>query len=422
MILETIIDGISYLTAQGPAGLFSLFWLVILFELPRYLFSFVAAAFFTRTENVPVADLRRVGRVGVIIAGHNEEDSVESCVRSLWEQSMPPDEIVIVSDGSTDRMKRKLAELLHAGLIHGAHSTELRAGKSAATNLAERLAKAEILINVDCDCSFDRHAIRRIVQPFRDPKVGAVSGNIFLRNSNSTIICKFQAIEYLLSISLGKRVLGMLGQVCCASGAFGAFRHKALRDVGGLDSGGGEDLDVTLRLRQKGWKIEFAHDAICYTDAPSNLGALVRQRMRWERDAVRLRYRKHIDVINPLSRRFQPAELFHEVEFLLFNVIGAAAMPFYVMWLVAHYGPYALVVLAGAQMGLFAMDFTTFALAAYATPKIASARLVPYVIGYSIFNGIVMRTIRLAAYLQEWVFRASYSDTYVPDKVHMVRG
>ena len=129
-----------------------------------------------------------------------------------------------------------------------------------------------------------------------------------------------------------------------------------------------------------------------------------------------------IDVINPLSRRFQPAELFHEVEFLLFNVIGAAAMPFYVMWLVAHYGPYALVILAGAQMGLFAMDFTTFALAAYATPKITSARLVPYVIGYSIFNGIVMRTIRLAAYLQEWVFRASYSDTYVPDKVHMVRG
>ena len=47
--------------------------------------------------------------------------------------------------------------------------------------------------------------------------------------------------------------------------------------------------------------------------------------------------------------------------------------------------------------------------------------LAPYVVGYSLFNGFVMRFVRLAAYLQEWVVEASYRDTYVPSKVHRVR-
>ena len=47
--------------------------------------------------------------------------------------------------------------------------------------------------------------------------------------------------------------------------------------------------------------------------------------------------------------------------------------------------------------------------------------LAPYVPGYSLFNGFVMRFVRLAAYLQEWIIEASYRDTYVPSKVHRVR-
>ena len=421
-MFDALTDGLTYLQAHSIGGFVALFWFVLLFELPRYILPFVSAALFMKRDpDIAAADLCSIGRISLMIAGHNEERAIERCVLGLWEQSLPPDEIIVVSDGSSDGMINMLAELRQRGLISKAHGTALRAGKSAATNLAQRLADGDIMINVDCDCSFDRHALRNIVRPFSDLRVGAVSGNISPRNRTVSIIAAFQAIEYLISISLGKKALGMIGQVSCASGAFSAFRRDALEQVSGLDSGGGEDLDVTLRLRRSGWRIEFADDAMCYTDVPATLTALTRQRFRWERDAVRLRYRKHVGAMNPFSKKFDPAELFNEFEFLLFNVVGAAALPFYCLWLFTSFGDMAPLILIAAQAGMTAIDIIVFALAAVATPRAVSLPLFPYVFGYSLFNGILMRFIRLSAYLQEWIFRSSYSDTYVPDKVHKVR-
>tara|TARA_R110000751_G_scaffold307857_3_gene432943 strand:+ start:94327 stop:95592 length:1266 start_codon:yes stop_codon:yes gene_type:complete len=417
-----IADGFSYLQSQSGLSLLLLFWYVFIFEIPRYTVNFAIALLFRRHSEDMAPDLLDNERISVIVAGHNEEDAIERCVLALHEQSRPPDEIIVVSDGSTDRMAEKIGTLLRRGLIDSAHATELRAGKSAAVNLADRSVTGEIMINIDCDCSFDRHAFRNIVKPFVDPDIGAVSGNILVRNPQKSLVTSFQAIEYLISVSMGKQAAAQLGQVTCASGAFSAFRQTALHGVGGMDAGGGEDLDVTLRLRQAGWKIDFAESAICYTDVPDTLTALTRQRFRWERDAVRLRYRKHIDLMNPFSPQFNWVELVHEVEFFIFHIVAAIALPIYLVWLFFTYGDLAPIVLVAAQAGLVVMDVFTFSLAAIATPKVRSRTLLPYLLGYSIFNGFLMRFIRIAAYMQEWVFKASYKDTYVPDKVHRVRG
>ncbi len=418
----TIAQALDYLTAQSFASLLKLYWFVIIFEIPKYFFSFLLVLL-VRRPDVPVAESGPgKGRVSVLVAGHSEEDAIERCVLGMREQSRVPDEIIVVSDGSTDRMPAKLGELLRRGLIDQAHSTELRAGKSAGTNMAARWAKGDIVVNIDCDCSFDRHAVRNVIAPLADPEVVAVSGNILVRNEQASLITTFQAIEYLITISLGKQAADRLGQVSCVSGAFGAFRKSAFEAVGGLDAGGGEDLDLTLALRRTGGKIRFIEDAICYTDVPETLTALVKQRFRWERDAVHLRYRKHGELLNPFSRSFRLSEAIHELEFLGFNVLAAAVLPFYILWLFTQYGTFAFIVLLSAQAGLLLLDCATFLIAAYATPKVNAMRLIPYLPGYSIFNSVYMRSVRLAAYLQEWVFKASYRDTYVPDKVHQVRG
>ena len=149
--------------------------------------------------------------------------------------------------------------------------------------------------------------------------------------------------------------------------------------------------------------------------------ALTKQRFRWERDAVRLRYRKHVGFINPFSLLFRPKELFHEFEFLLFNVIGAIALPVYIVWLFVSFGEFALAILIGTQIVLTMLDFIVFLLASSANPKAQTGRLIPFVLIYSFFNGVLMRFLRLTAYLQEWLFDASYKDSYVPTKVHMER-
>lgn len=418
-----ISDAVSYLSAQSALSLLALFWFTVIFELPRYTIAFASAAL-SRLKSAWWATPQRrhdVGRVTVVIAGHSEAGSIERCVRSMQEQSRPPDEIIVVSDGSTDNMPEVLADLQRRGLIAQAHCTDLRGGKSAAINLAKRWATGDILINIDCDCSFDRHALKHSLTPFADPQVGAVSGNILVRNDRVSLISAFQAIEYLISISLGKQASMLIDQVACVSGAFGAFRMSALQDVNGVDVGGGEDLDLTLKLRKAGWKICFVDAAICYTDVPDTLRALTNQRLRWERDAVRLRYRKHADLMNPFSLNFRLSELLHEIEFIVFQILGAAILPFYILWLFLQYGELGLVFLLAAQIGLLFLDFMVFALAALCTPKAKALHLLLYVPGYSLFNGVHMRFVRLFAYVQEWIFNASAGDNYVPEKVRLLR-
>jgi len=417
---DTLYDGFAYLNAQSWQSLVLLFWFVILFELPRYTFNFVTAGLLTPFQTSP-EPIKKRPKITLFVAGHNEADSIERCLLAVQEQSWVPDEIIVISDGSTDLMTARLRDLRQQGLLHQIHSTGLRAGKAAASNLGIQQASGEIIINIDCDCTLDRFAFQRACEMFSDPTLGAVGGNIVVRNAGRSFITGYQSIEYLVILSLGKRGGNMTGQVVCASGAFGVFRRQALADVGGLDAGGGEDLDVTIRIRKAGWRVRFAPDAICYTDAPATFRAFLRQRFRWERDAIRLRYRKHKDQVSPLSKLMRPSELVHQLEFLIFDVGAALAMPIYLIWLFDTYGDTAPAILVAAQLGIFCLDAVSLAMVALTTPRVFSFRHVLYMPGYSVLNSYFMRFVRLAAYFQEWTFRASYEDSYVPRKVHMQR-
>ncbi len=418
---QLIANGFNFLSSLSWAGLLSLFWFTILFDVPRYMFSFLAATLFSPFRKLPEDSELNVGKVSVILAGHNEASGIERCVRSLNEQSLRPDEIIVVSDGSTDAMSEKLQQLRKEGIVDQVHCTILRGGKSAALNLGERYATGDIVIIADCDSTYHRHAIKSIVKPFVDPTVGAVSGNILIGNTAQTLITNFQAIEYLINISLGKQASALADQITCVSGAFGAFRRSALEGVNGVDVGGGEDFDLTLKLRKAGWKVQFTPDAICHTDPPTTLRALIRQRFRWERDTVRLRYRKHIDLVNPFSRNFEPKELFHQIEFFVFDIAGAVILPIYIVWLFLSYGELAVAILLAVQIGLFFFILISFILAALSTPSAKVMHLLPYTLGYSFFSGFVMRHVRLAAYIQEWLFNASAGDEYLPEKVRLTR-
>ena len=419
--------GLAFLLGQSGSSLVAIFWYTILFEIPRYGFPFFAVALsqFASAIRPNVRFVAQPNRnaplkVSVVVVGHNEADSLETCVRSLREQSFNEFEIIIVSDGSSDATGAIAARLVRQGLATRSFTLDLRGGKSSGVNLAIDACRGDIIINVDCDCSYDRFAIEQLLKAFDDPALGGACGDIRPRNGGATLIARFQEIEYLMTISVGKIIVAAFDQVTCLSGAFGGFRREALDMVGAFDVGGGEDLDITLRLRARGWRTAFVPTAVCYTDVPATLGALVRQRLRWERDAVRLRYRKHKAVMLP-SSRFILAEAIHQWEFLLFNVLGAFAFLPYVIWLFATYGDMAIPVLIAMQLGLLLVDTTMLALAAAITGRSVFWRNLAYVPGFSLFMSYVMRFVRLWAYLQEWLFFGSIHDNYLPHKVRAVR-
>jgi cellulose synthase/poly-beta-1,6-N-acetylglucosamine synthase-like glycosyltransferase len=65
-------------------------------------------------------------------------------------------------------------------------------------------------------------------------------------------------------------------------GAIGAFRRRALTDVGGMsDDTLAEDTDVTMALHRAGWGVVYAEQARAWTEAPTGVSQLWRQRYRW---------------------------------------------------------------------------------------------------------------------------------------------
>lgn len=410
-------DGLDFLLTLRLYEFVALFWFFLIFETPRYGLICLLLLVPAGRRGASTFD----GRVSVIVSGHSEARKIEACVTSLREQSRCPDEIIVVSDGSTDGMAAHIAGLRRRGLIDSAHSTDLRGGKAAGLNLARRWASGDVIVTVDCDCTFHRHAIRNISKLFSDADVDAACGDVRARNWRSTLLAAMQAVEYRLSISLGRQALDRIGQLSCISGAFCAVRAETWRRVSGHDAGGGEDLDLTLRIRRAGGVVRFAADAICRTDLPEGPAALISQRMRWERDAVRLRYRKHGGVISPFSREFSLSEAAHELEHLVFAVGAALAAPVYLVWLFVAYGDLAAPVLVAAHGGVLLFDLFLYLVSAVAAPGRSVGPLLLYLPAYSIVYAPLLRLLRCWAYLQEWVLSASEGDSFTPAKVRLAK-
>lgn len=403
---------------------FAMFWFMILLELPRYMLSALAvlvSGFLRQHAPTPRERAYLEGlKLSVVVAGHNEADAMQRCLRSLGEQTRRVDEIIVVNDGSTDGMRDMINAMRRAGQIDIALSNQVRCGKAASCNMGFNLSSGHIIINLDADSSYDRDAIEKLVEPFADPAVGATTGAIGVRNFDHSAVTAWQTIEYLCSIALGKRVLEIFDIVACASGAFGAFRREAVEQIGIMASGPGEDFDMTMRLRRAGWKIRFAGGSWCFTDAPETLAALVRQRRRWDRDTIRIRMRRFRDALNPRSRRFNWLEGVEQIDFLVLNLLLTILFPFYILYMFATYGSFALSILIVVQLVYIGIDVIYFCIALKIANRLQTnvvMAVAPYVLTFSLFNGIFMRLVRLYSYYEEWVHRRSYQDSYSPSRV-----
>src|SRR5262249_2476449 len=187
--------------------------------------------------------------VTVLVPAYNEGETIARTVRSIRESDYPNVEIIIVDDGSTDSTAAVGRAIEESGQARYFRKEE-RGGKASCLNLALEMARGEFIVCIDADSSLDRDAIRKILVPFQDQKVGAVSGCVKVRNRDENLLTRLQACEYLVSIALGRRFLGWIGFLTIVSGAFGCFRRSTLAESGAWDPGIGDDSNVTLKTRK----------------------------------------------------------------------------------------------------------------------------------------------------------------------------
>ncbi|MDX3074954.1 bifunctional polysaccharide deacetylase/glycosyltransferase family 2 protein [Streptomyces sp. MI02-7b] len=215
--------------------------------------------------------------VSVIVPAYNESAGIEAAVRSLLASDHPV-EIIVVDDGSTDGTADLVDSL---GLPSVRVFRQPNAGKPAALNTGIAAASHDLLVMVDGDTVFEPDAVRALVQPFADHRVGAVSGNAKVINRGG-LLGRWQHIEYVVGFNLDRRLFDLAECMPTVPGAVGAFRRGALLRVGGVsDATLAEDTDLTMALCRDGWRVVYQEDAVAWTEAPASLGTLWRQRYRW---------------------------------------------------------------------------------------------------------------------------------------------
>ncbi|WP_037844071.1 MULTISPECIES: glycosyltransferase [unclassified Streptomyces] len=218
------------------------------------------------------------GPVTVLVPAYNEEAGIGSTLRSLLDSSHRELQVVVIDDGSTDRT----ADI--AGNMGDPRVEVVRqpnSGKAAALNRGLAHARHDIVVMVDADTVFEADAIERIVEPLAHPAVGAVSGNTKVGNRRS-LLGRWQHLEYVFGFNLDRRMFEVLECMPTVPGAIGAFRRDAVIGVGGVSEDTlAEDTDLTMALWRAGWRVLYEESAVAWTEVPSSIRQLWRQRYRW---------------------------------------------------------------------------------------------------------------------------------------------
>jgi cellulose synthase/poly-beta-1,6-N-acetylglucosamine synthase-like glycosyltransferase len=267
--------------------------------------------------------------ITIIAPAHNEESSIRVAVRNSLELDYPQLQVIVVNDGSEDRTFEELREEFRLRLVRAVYVPEVKSApvrglyrsevdarllvvdkepggsKADALNAGLNAATSPYVCFVDSDSILEHDALLRIMVPIlEDPKrVVAVGGIIRVLNGSEVAggrlrrvrlprksIEVIQVIEYLRAFLIGREAWGQGNMLMIISGAFGMFRTDLVRAVGGYRPGAiGEDFDLVARLHrhllQQGadYHIGFVPDPMCWTEVPSDLKSLGRQRARWQK-------------------------------------------------------------------------------------------------------------------------------------------
>lgn len=426
-MIEFIDEFINYIAAVGVSKLLRIFWFFVYFEFARFfLFELSVMIIWKINENKRNIRYEKARQrffierplISVIVPGKNEGKHIFKLANSLREQTYKHFEFIVIDDGSDDNTKQICNSLQKSGYIDLFLSNDVRGGKASAANLGYRYTKGKYIVHFDADCSYDNDALEKIIVPFyQDENIGAVGGNILVRNYKESLCTTLQAIEYSDTISVGRIVSSYLGIYRLVSGAFGAFSKEALDRVGGWDIGPGLDGDITVKLRKLGYRIVFEPEAICQTSVPNTFKKLMKQRLRWDKSIIRFRVRKHSDVFYP-NQLFSFSNFISSAENITYNLILNVKWWLYLIDMIVNYSSLLSFIFPFNVLLYTANNFLKFIVfSLFRKRKNASIiYFIPYLPCMVIYFGFYLRVVRSVAYIQEFFFKKSYKDSWNPAK------
>ncbi len=215
--------------------------------------------------------------VTVIVPVFNEEATIAARLDNLLTQQGFPDdrlEILVVSDGSTDRTHDIVDGYRDRGvkLTH----TAGRVGKSLAQNHAVAAARGDILVLTDAAVEMESGCLRALVAPFADPSVGCTTARLLFRSDEASDVGQAQGYYWNYELKL-RRLESALGWLATAAGPAMAIRRSLWKD---LEPQFGDDCVLPLDVALQGQKVVQAEDAVAWDENFQSFKKEYRARVR----------------------------------------------------------------------------------------------------------------------------------------------
>jgi cellulose synthase/poly-beta-1,6-N-acetylglucosamine synthase-like glycosyltransferase len=219
-----------------------------------------------RFRRKPRADFAEAA--SVVIAAYNESKVITNTLRALLTTDYKAElEVIVVDDGSQDETAAEVERFAVTDSRVRLLQQQNR-GKAQALQRALAAARHGIVVFIDADTQCQRDTLPRLLEPFADMQVGAVSGHAKVGNLRK-FIARCQALEYTCGFNLDRRAYNRWNCLTVVPGAISAVRKDAIDKAGGLSLETlAEDTDLTLSLHKQRQRIVYAPDAVAWTEAP----------------------------------------------------------------------------------------------------------------------------------------------------------
>jgi cellulose synthase/poly-beta-1,6-N-acetylglucosamine synthase-like glycosyltransferase len=250
-------------------------------------------------------ELDSLPSVSIVISAYNEVKTIAEKLDNILSLDYPREklEVIIASDGSTDGTEA----IVERYEQHGVKLLSLpHLGKSVALNTAVASASGEILVFSDANSLYKLDAIRALVRPFADPRVGGVAGNQVYKSDISEGSSGDGERAYWNFDRMLKNFQGRSGNTLAATGAIYAIRRYLFRPI---PDGVSDDFVTSTGVIIQGYRLVFSPDAVAYepvaATSQAEFGRKVRVIMRSWRAFF---FRKAL--LNPFLYRFYAIQFF----------------------------------------------------------------------------------------------------------------
>lgn len=199
--------------------------------------------------------------LSIIIPAHNEEAIIQEKVESILVQDYPMDmvEVLVASDGSTDRTNDTVAAMVH-------HNVRLldypRGGKAATLNRAVSEARNDILVFTDANAILAPGALQALVRSFADPSVGGVSANERRVGSDGVSGAGLGERLYWEYDKWVKRSESSIGSIVSASGSMYAVRRELFQPI--TDPAATDDFAISTQVIRAKRRLVFEPEAVTW--------------------------------------------------------------------------------------------------------------------------------------------------------------